>query len=219
MAVLAASAIALWRDPAASRRSAGWPAFLAVLLLFLIFTHSYFVSSRSMENTLLPGDGILAQSVTWRLGHTPQRGDVVLVRFRENPRDIFIKRVVGVPGDRLRMVNKQLYRNGQPVSEPYAIHRSGALDNYRDNFPAAPTLRLARFAEDMLENHVRDGEVCVPEGEYFVLGDNRDDSLDSRYFGFISRSGIVGSPVLIYESFHGPQGIARLRWNRILKPL
>ncbi|HTX33945.1 MAG TPA: signal peptidase I [Bryobacteraceae bacterium] len=172
-----------------------------------------------MENTLLQGDCILGQNLTWRLGHMPQRGDLVQVRFPENPRDIFVKRVVGVPGDRLRLVNKQLYRNGQPVSEPYAIHKSGFIDNYRDNFPAAPVLRLDRFAQDMLEHHVHDGEVQVPQGAYFVLGDNRDDSLDSRYFGFIARSGIAGSPALIYESFNGRPGISRLRWNRIFKPL
>ena len=219
MALLAAATLALWRDPRASRHSAAWPAFLAVLVLYATCTHPYFVSSGSMANTLLPGDCILAQSLTWRLGHAPQRGDVVEVQFPENPRDLFIKRVVGVPGDRLHFVNKQLYRNGRPVVEPYAIHQSTVADNYRDNFPARPSLRLAGFAQDMLDNHVRNGEVLVPPGQYFVLGDNRDDSLDSRYFGFISRAAIVASPMVIYQSFNGAPAANRLRWNRIFKPL
>ncbi|MGO9260533.1 MAG: signal peptidase I [Bryobacteraceae bacterium] len=216
---MAWTAVALWRDPQASRRSVGWVAFLVVLAVCGVCLHPYYLSAGSMENTLLVGDCVMTENLTWSLGRTPKRGDVVMVRYPLDPKQIFIKRVVGVPGDRLHLVNKQLYRNGQPVVEPYAIHKTDYVDSYRDNFPSEPMPRLQSLAEGMLQNHVREGEVEVPPGRYFVLGDNRDDSLDSRYWGFIGRAAIVGSPILIYESFDGPQMATHMRWNRVLKLL
>jgi len=219
VAIMAWPAVALWRAPGAGRRAVGWVALIAVAGGVELFAHPYMLSAGSMENTLMKGDYVLTQNLTWKLGRTPQDGDVVMIRYPIDPRQTFVKRVVGVPGDRLRLVNKQLYRNGSPLAEPYAIHKTSYVDNYRDNFPAEPNMRLAEFAQDMLERHVVNGEVVVPPRKYFVLGDNRDDSLDSRYWGFLGRADILGSPVLIYESFDGPQTALHLRWNRVLRPL
>jgi len=78
------------------------------------------------------------------------------------------------------------------------------VDSYRDNFPAAPNLQLPAPALDMLENHVADGELVVPPGFLFAMGDNRDDSADSRYWGFVPRENIVGTPLIIYWSYDAP---------------
>lgn len=125
-------------------------------------------------------------------------------------------------GDRLRIVEKRLYRNGSPVTEPYATHKTAYFDSFRDNFPGAPDFRLHPPGEAMLRDNVRNGEVVVPEGKYFVMGDNRDSSLDSRYWGFITRADIVGRPVLIYASYDaaGPDqtlSVRNTRWNRLLR--
>ncbi|PWT91479.1 MAG: signal peptidase I, partial [Proteobacteria bacterium] len=90
------------------------------------------------------------------------------------------------------------------VNEPYVIHRSPMVDPYRDNFPSAPDTVMAPSALDMLQNHVQNGEIVVPPGFIFAMGDNRDDSLDSRYWGFVPRENIVGTPVIIYWSFEAP---------------
>jgi signal peptidase I len=109
-----------------------------------------------------------------------------------------------VPGDRLRLSAKQLILNGKPVDEPFKFQKLPYFDTYRDNFPSAPNSQVDDRALDMLAHHVVDGEVVVPPGNYFVMGDNRDNSLDSRYWGFVPRSHIIGKPLLIYWSYDAP---------------
>jgi signal peptidase I len=116
-----------------------------------------------------------------------------------------VKRVIGLPGDRIRLMDKQLIRNGQTLEEPYVRHISPAIDDYRDNFPTSAALE--KFAR-----HVEGGEVVVPPASLFVLGDNRDNSLDSRYWGFVPSSYVVGKPLVIYWSFDAPTG-DYLEWN------
>ena len=221
---LANAAVALWKQ--GGRRPWPWLPAAVALALFWICFRPFVMPSASMEKTLLPGDKFLVQTATWRLGRQPRFGDLVAFHYPVDPRETHIKRVVGLPGDRLRIEAKRLYRNGAPVTEPYAFHATAYVDSYRDNFPSAPHVPLAAQGEEMLRNHVRDGEVVVPPGEYFVLGDNRDDSLDSRYWGFVKRSEIIGSPTLVYASneLAGTPGAAQpsilnTRWNRLLKPL
>jgi signal peptidase I len=132
---------------------------------------------------------------------------------------IFTKRIVGAPGDHLRIANKQVIRNGAPLPESYAVHKTDYIDAFRDNFPAPPNVKLASLGQDMLDRHVKDGEVVVPAGHYFVLGDNRDNSLDSRYWGFVSRDSIVGSPIVVYGSYDGSPSIFHTRWRRLLEVL
>lgn len=187
-----------------------------ILLLFATTTlvQAFVIPSASMEETLLIGDHVLVD----KLVYAPQgslskhilpyrdvrRGDVIVFRF---PRDIsqdYVKRAIGVPGDHIKLVNKQLMLNGHLVNEPYVIHRTPYVDSYRDNFPAAPDASLPPSAIDMLQNHVQNGEVVVPPNSVFAMGDNRDDSLDSRYWGFVPRENIIGTPLVIYWSFEAP---------------
>jgi signal peptidase I len=120
-----------------------------------------------------------------------------------HPSQHFVKRVIGVPGDRIRLVNKQLWVNGVPLQEKYVVYRSPSRDHYRDDFPAINYLSANVEARWWLQMRslVQGGELLVPQGDYFVLGDNRDESLDSRYWGFVPRQNIIGRPLLIYWSF------------------
>src|SRR5262249_22216630 len=123
-------------------------------------------------------------------------------RYPVNPTQHFVKRVVGVPGDRVRLVNRKVYVNGAPMDEPYARYSSRVHDMFRDEFPRlnlpVPGLEGAWWLQ--MQKLVEDGQLIVPEGHYFVLGDNRDESLDSRYWGFVPKENVIGRPLLIYWS-------------------
>ncbi len=212
-----------WHGPQ-PRRVVPWMAAVGIYAVYTFLFSGYFMPSAAMAPTLMPGDTLLTQSATWRLGRSPRNGDLLVFRYPPDPRQVFIKRVAGVPGDRLRIEHKQLFRNGVLVPEPYAVHTSSFEDPYRDNFPSPPDTIHFASQQTMLE-HVRGGEIVVPPGCYFVLGDNRDDSLDSRYWGFIRRSDIVASPVLVYDShatenqLNAMRTVRNLRWKRLLRPL
>ncbi len=112
--------------------------------------------------------------------------------------------MVGVPNDRIKIVDKDLYLNGVKLSEPYVQHTTGYVDAYRDRFPSAEPAPIEYpGAIEMMTKSKRDGEIVVPPGYYFVLGDNRDRSLDSRYWGFVPASYVLGRPVLILSSNYG----------------
>lgn len=218
--LLAQAAIELWHAPE-NRGALPWAPLAAAFVLSWMVFEPFAITGASMENTILRGDEVLVETATWRLGRTPELGTIVMVRPPEDRNQRFLKRVVAGPGDRLQIRNRQLYRNGELVEEPYAIHRSGAPDAFRDNFPSQSPIQLASAAEDMLRYHVQNGEVLVPEGKYFVLGDNRDDSVDSRYWGFVSARDILGRPMLVYASY-APEGraaignsVRNIRWNRL----
>src|SRR5438128_95467 len=125
-----------------------------------------------MENSLLIGDHVLVDKLTYAPGgpiskhllpyREVRRGDVIVFRFPLNIKDDYVKRAIGVPGDHIRLVNKQLILNGHEVNEPYAIHRTSYMDSYRDNFPSAPDASLHVRAAEMLQNHVQNGELVVP---------------------------------------------------------
>jgi len=184
-----------------------------VLLLFATTTlvQAFVIPSASMENTLLIGDHVLVDKLVYAPAgaiskhllpyRDVRRGDIIVFRYPRDIKEDYVKRAIGVPGDRIKLVNKQLMLNGHLVDEPYAIHRTSYVDSYRDNFPASPDTMLPDSALDMLQNHVVNGEVVVPPGCIFAMGDNRDDSLDSRYWGFVPRENIVGTPLLIYWSY------------------
>jgi signal peptidase I len=187
-----------------------------ILLLFATTTlvQAFVIPSASMESSLLIGDHVLVDKLVFA-PYGPgskhilpyrdvRRGDIIVFRYPIDISQDYVKRAIGVPGDRIRLVNKQLMLNGHLVNEPYAQHITQFLDSYRDNFPATPASSLPPSAMDMLQNHVTDGEVVVPPGFIFAMGDNRDDSLDSRYWGFVPRENIVGTPVVIYWSFEAP---------------
>jgi signal peptidase I len=226
VAVLAGRALA--RSRGGSQGSAiPWMVIAPIPLMLLFVAPTVNVTS-SMEPTLLPGDSILI-----RRGGPPsvRRGDIVAYRISSGTNSIWMKRVVGIGGDRIRLEHKELFVNGQPRNEPYVRHLFPE-DSYRDNFPnGAPKPELAQMVE-LTARDVQSGEFLVPPGKFFVLGDNRDNSLDSRYRGAVDASAIVGKPVIVYfskeaseESLVGGNLLARgsvfsrARWNRLMKPL
>ncbi len=168
------------------------------------------IPSSSMEDTLLIGDHLMVDKLayaprdSWVGPLLPyeeiQRGDIVVFKYPVDPSTHYVKRVVGVPGDRLRLVNKQLYLNGRLADEGYKVHKTAGMDEFRDNFPSSvPTSAYPAWA-DALPNHIQDGWLVVPPGYYFAMGDNRDSSSDSRYWGFVPRENILGKPLVIYWS-------------------
>src|SRR5580765_5630410 len=187
-----------------------------LLLLFLTTTlvQAYVIPTGSMEDTLLIGDHLLVDKLAFApagpvskyiLPYTDvKRGDIIVFRYPVDISQTFVKRCMGVPGDRIRVINKQVYLNGVRLDEPYTYHKSDYIDSYRDNFPGEPNVSVDRRASDMLLNHVVNGEVVVPPGTYFAMGDNRDSSLDSRYWGFVPRDNIIGKPLVIYWSYDAP---------------
>jgi signal peptidase I len=187
-----------------------------ILLLFATTTlvQAFVIPSASMETTLLIGDHVLVDKLVFSPAgpltkhllpyREVRRGDIIVFRFPLNIQEDYVKRAIGLPGDHIHLKDKQLILNGHAVNEPYAIHRTDFINPYRDNFPAAPDPGLPPSAQDMLRNHVENGDVVVPPGFLFAMGDNRDDSSDSRFWGFVPRENIVGTPVLIYWSFDAP---------------
>ncbi len=200
---------------------------LAVTVTIAIFVITFLVQafqipSESMENTLLIGDFLLVDKVQygppgiWNplLPYKKiKRGDIVVFRWPVHPEQHFVKRVLGAPGDRVRLVNGHLQVNGVAISEDYVVHKQHNRDIFRDEFPStrfiSPQVTAQWWSE--FPQLTRNGELLVPEGNYFVLGDNRDESLDSRYWGLVPRENIIGRPLLIYWSFKQPGEDASLR--------
>jgi len=198
---------------------ADWPDSLQSLLgtiVIAVFVVTFIVQafqipSESMENTLLIGDYLLVDKLHFGSdgfwGHVlpyskVRRGDIVVFHYPVHPSEHFVKRVIAVPGDHLRLIDRTVYVNGTPVPEPY-VHYSRPHDTFRDEFPRldvpyVPSLNGAWSKQ--MNKLVEDNQLIVPEGDYFVMGDNRDDSLDSRYWGFVPRENIVGRPLVIYWS-------------------
>jgi signal peptidase I len=191
-----------------------------VTILLLLFgtttlVQAFVIPTASMEDTLLIGDHLLVDKLAYAPGGSFSKyilpyeeikhGDVIVFRYPVDISSTFVKRVIGVPGDHIKIVNQQVYRNGVLLSEPYIDHKLGYIDAYKDNFPSDPGYAsqpgLEPFLRDMLENHVVNGEVVVPPEHYFAMGDNRDNSLDSRFWGFVPRENIIGKPLVIYWSY------------------
>jgi signal peptidase I len=190
-----------------------------VIAVFVItFTVQAFqIPSESMERTLLVGDYLLVDKLhygppgIWNflMPYEPiRRGDIIVFHYPVKPSDHFVKRVIGLPGDRIHLERKRVYVNGTPLNEPYTRFRHGSFEGFRDNFPATPGLYNDVTTSWFLQLRalVHDGELVVPPNSYFVLGDNRDNSLDSRYWGLVPRENIIGRPLVIYWSAKAPGG-------------
>jgi signal peptidase I len=201
-------------QPSAAPR--GFIAEWCITIILLLFgttnlLQAFVIPTGSMEDTLMVGDHLLVDKLSYAppggaskhlLPYTDvQRGDIIVFRYPVDIQQTFVKRCIGVPGDHIHLASKRLFLNGHPVEEPYVYHKSAYIDAYRDYFPSAPAAGLPPSAEDMLANHVIDGDVVVPQGYYFAMGDNRDNSLDSRYWGFVPRGNIIGKPLIIYWSY------------------
>lgn len=183
---------------------------LLVALALALFIRTFFVQafkipSGSMLETLQIGDHLLVNKLLYGLRipvygtrlfsyFEPERGDIIVFVYPEDREKDFIKRVIGIPGDEIEIRNKKLFRNGQPVGdEPYARYAEPAEAGPRDNF----------------------GPVTVPEGNVFVMGDNRDHSFDSRFWGFVPYEDIKGKAFVIYWSWDGDD--SWVRWSRLGK--
>ena len=187
-----------------------------VILLFGTTTlvQAFIVPTPSMDTTVRVGDHLLVDKLSYAPTDSfsrhllpyvePKRGDIIVFRSPADLNLTLVKRCMGVPGDRLRIVDKQVYLNGRKLNEPYVRHSSAYIDSYRDNFPGEPDMQVSEHGKDMLEHHVANGEVRVPPDSYFAMGDNRDNSLDSRYWGFVPRDNITGKPFIIYWSYDAP---------------
>jgi signal peptidase I len=184
-----------------------------ILLLFGTTTlvQAFVIPTGSMEDTLLVGDHLLVDKLAYAPGGAitkhalpysdVHRGDIIVFRYPIDIKQTFVKRAMGIPGDRIHLQNKNVYLNGHLLNEPYVVHKLDYIDSYRDNFPADPNAPLYPPAQAMLEHNVQNGDVVVPPGSYFAMGDNRDQSLDSRYWGFVPRENIIGKPLVIYWSY------------------
>ena len=204
---------------------------LVVTVILAVFGTTFVVQAfkiptGSMENTLLIGDHLLVNKFIF----APQGGslvdilpyrdlrrhDVVVFKFtptgedQTEPGEHFVKRVIGVPGDHIRIFHRQVFVNGQLQVEPYVRHDPALAGELRpgDDFPppdseSLPGSTSAWDAE--MPNYVKNGELIVPPGKFFVMGDNREESWDSRFWGFVSRDVVTGRPLLIYWSFETPR--------------
>jgi signal peptidase I len=242
------------------RRRSSLAEFLEMLLVTMLLAlfgttfivQAFKIPSGSMEPTLLIGDHVFVNKFifegtgAWYEKFLPyrdiRRGDIIVFKFPFDDHPHYVKRVIGLPGDRLRIVNGGVYVNGDLLNEPYVVRDPAYQDPYGDNFPPADREALQftarrEWAAQLFDN-VHNGELVVPANHYFAMGDNRDHSADSRYWGFVDRDSIMGKPMLIYWSVRATSedyrdrgvpsalsGIgetmlhlrARTRWNRMLR--
>lgn len=192
----------------------------AVTILLLLFgtttlAQAFVIPTGSMQDTLLIGDHLLVDKLAYAPAgplskhllpyQEPKHGDIIVFRYPAEISQTLVKRLIGVPADRLKIEHGVVYRNGIRLNEPYAYHKYG-YDPMLDNFPTSccrPVKEeLAQQAQrEMLDRNVIAGEVIVPANKYFAMGDNRDNSSDSRFWGFVPRENIIGKPFLIYWSY------------------
>jgi signal peptidase I len=195
------------------------------LLIYLFATttlvQAYVIPTGSMEGNLLIGDHMLVDRLAYadpgpagrRLlpYREIERGDIIAFLYPEDTRETYVKRAIGLPGDRIRLEHGQVIRNGKRLVEPYVQHIGGP-DPYRDDFPRGPAYYTTPRGRDMFALHVENGEIVVPPGAIFALGDNRDHSADSRYWGFVPRTYVVGKPLVVYWSYDASTEDLR-EWN------
>lgn len=181
------------------------------LFFFAFVAQAFEIPTGSMEDTLLVGDRPFVDRVsfaprtTWLGPLLPYQeiraGDLVVFKHPSQPDRIHVvKRVIGLPGDRVRIVNRQVIVNGHLQDEGYKIHKDRVIESYRDNFPSEAAEQVYPEWREEMPKHVKNGWLVVPPGKYFVMGDNRDHSLDSRYWGFVPRENIVGRPWALWWS-------------------
>ena len=190
-------------------------AFVLALFVRTFVFQAFKIPTGSMEPNLLVGDHLIVNKMIFAPtvsgverallpGRAVRRGDVVVFKYPEDPERDFIKRVIGLPGDRVEVRQKRVYVNEKPLQEPYA--------HYLDGPPGTGSLR----SDDVREAY---GPVTVPHGQYFMMGDNRDNSQDSRFWGYLPQHYVKGQALFIYFSFAEAGSLSRffsdVRWGRI----
>jgi len=216
--------------PPPKKRESAWETIrsLFVVLVAVFFIRTFVaeatvIPTGSMEHTILIGDHVFLSKLPYgpRLPYTSlrvpalksvRRQEIAAFRYPRNPSVMFVKRVIAVGGDVLRIENKRVFVNGQALDEPYVQFQSPTIFPLRDNFPP-PVNQIETFpaawgldpgwAREMAQFIQKDG-LHVPPGYLFVMGDNRDNSLDSRFWGFVPESHIVGEPLFVYWSYDAP---------------
>ncbi len=216
-------------------------AFVLFLLVRTFVVEAFQIPTGSMENTLLVGDFLLVNKMVYGAeipGTTvrlpavdpPDHGDIVVFEPPESARQVektnYVKRIVGLPGDTLLMVEGALYRNGVPVPEPYARHTRPYEDPRSPQFDwqGRYLVRNGRRLQEYRPTRDNWGPIVVPKDSFFVMGDNRDNSEDSRYWGFVPRDGMKGRPLIIYFSYDRNKiapfpWLTEIRWSRLLSPI
>src|SRR5439155_26507961 len=191
-----------------------------ILALFgtTIIVQAFKIPTPSMEDKLLVGDHLLVNkfvfgargSVLDRVLQLKdiKRGDVIVFKYPKDLTKHYVKRAIGLPGDRIKIVDKQVFVNDVPLNEPYKIHKAppgSYSDPFRDFFPPKPHPGRVYHGVDedpyWYEEYSKDSEIVVPPNHYFAMGDNRDNSADSRYWGFVPREFIGGTGLFIYCSY------------------
>ena len=195
------------------------------LFIITFVLQAFEIPSSSMENTLLIGDHVFvnreqfAAATHWLGPLLPyrdiRRGDIVVFLSPEEQGLFVVKRIMGIPGDRIHLRDGVVYRNGQKLDEPYVQHKQGDYNPYRDNFPAVPPSEMYGVRNEKWQqefrSHLDGDDILVPPNSYFAMGDNRDVSYDSRYWGFIPRGNVIGRPMFIYWSFTTPPDQYQMR--------
>ena len=195
------------------------------LFIITFVLQAFEIPSSSMEDTLLIGDHVFvnreqfAPPTHWLGPLLPyrdiHRGDIVVFLSPEEQGLFVVKRIMGVPGDHIHLRDGVVYRNGEKLVEPQVRHKVANYDPYRDNFPAVPpsemyNVRNEKWTQE-LPSHLEGGDIVVPSDSYFAMGDNRDVSYDSRYWGFIPRKNVIGRPMFVYWSFVTPPDQYQMR--------
>ncbi len=203
-----------------------FPIILVVLVIRSFVVEPFRIPSASMLPTLHIGDFILVNKFTYGIRlpvintkiielNEPERGDVIVFRYPENPSIDYIKRVVGLPGDTVGYFDKTIYINGEPVAQRDKV-KPEELFNLSSSRSELRSEQLGEHEHDILVNmqiRLVEGETIVPDGHYFVMGDNRDNSKDSRFFGTVPEENLVGKAFFIWMSWDWNDG--GIVWNRL----
>lgn len=188
------------------------------LFIITFILQAFEIPSASMENTLLIGDHVFVNRVQFAppshwiqpIVHYTQihDNDIVVFLSPAEPDLYVVKRIMGVPGDHIHLQDGAVYRNGKKLDEPYVLNTGfNPYDPYRDNFPNVAPSDYSNVTSEWkltMPQHIENGDLVVPPDSYFAMGDHRDVSYDSRYWGFIPRENVIGRPMFIYWSFETP---------------
>jgi signal peptidase I len=196
------------------------------LFIITFILQAFEIPSSSMEDTLLIGDHVFvnreqfAPATKWIGPLMPyrdiRRGDIVVFLSPEEQGLFVVKRIMGIPGDKIHLRDGVVYRNGQKLEETkYVQHKMGDFNPYRDNFPELPPSEMYGVRNEKWQqefhSHLDGDDIVVPPNSYFAMGDNRDVSYDSRYWGFIPQANVIGRPMFIYWSFTTPPNQYQMR--------
>jgi signal peptidase I len=212
------------------KREGAWEtmrSLLVVLIVVICFrtfvAEATVVPTGSMEQTILIGDHVFLDKLlygprfpftSWRIPpvRSTHRGELVAFHFPLNPSQMFVKRIVAVGGDIVRIKDRKVFVNGKALNEPYAFYQTSIIRPLQDNFPPPlneiDTLPAAWGLDPgwarAMHNYIRSDGLHVPDDALFVMGDNRDDSFDSRFWGFVPLDNVVGEPMFVYWSYDAP---------------